>query len=1660
MRRRLRAFVTVLGLGAALVAGVDTPAHAAGGELVIINSVHVGSPTMTTTSDCEGFVDHGSPVIPVTISATFIPPPNDQPNGPYAVSGWSGGFGSSDMHAGTSVAHDVTQHFHILLRPDGLGDYHGAGHYTLWVIVQDVGLAGGFAERDNIGFDLGPPPPATSNAHIKCALTHSSSLGNQLEDMAEAARDAIVDELCSLCGTLHNAWSNINTYSDVLDGVLDGVAEHDPPDANYQQIATPDPPPILPAPDGLSTNQQAALSALEQGLAQAIGRMRAVLTTLDRIWGADNAADSYWHGRQMAALADLAGRAAKSLRALPALFGDLQAALAPDTPQFTVTAHDAFVMWGQLEHGFAADQAAKFTALGVSTAVQRQIAQNMVAVDPTLLPATQDGAAALAGQSNDVAADAMDGLATWATGTADYNPPVVASVSPARIPVSGWTTVTVSGTNLASVTGINFGPSSPGHGQGADLFCRETSCTVTAPPGVGTVDVTAVGPGGPSRISATDRVRYVEPKTPHVTHVFPAAGAKAGGTRVTIFGSGLLGGTVYFGPTEAAQWSCTDTSCSAQAPPSAAAIPVDITVATSSGTSATSPADQFTFLVTAPPTEPAPVITGITPNHGSDLGGDHVTITGNNFTGVTDVRFGGDFGEDAPTFAVVDDSHITATTPFGDPGTSDVLLYSSAGSSAVTAADQFTYDPKAAPKITKVSPSNGPDTGGTKVTITGTNLGGDSAMVNFGNTWAQDGICTRTKCVATAPPGHDGVTRISVLSNDGESQAVPADRFTYTAGPKPVITDVSPDSGTVDGGTNVAVVGSHLDAGTVTIGGAFADGTCGPTSCIVTTPPGSIGAAAVKVKTFAGSSAAAGFSYARLAKPVVSRIEPDKGWLAGFTEVDIHGADLTNGRVFFAGREAVETTCTQTLCTARSPDATTVGPVHITVRTPQGKSQTSSDDEFTYIEPTITSVTPNTGFTAGGLPVTIKGTNLGDATVEFGTRFADGTCTDTECDVTAPAQSSPGTVDIQVQSPFITKSPLTAADKFTYTVRPAPTVTGVSPNSGTTLGGDQVTVTGTNLSGGTVRFGTFAASTTCTSDTSCTVLSRSQASAGQVDVTVTTPAGTSAITSADKYTFTASALPAVTGLSPDHGSQAGGTPVTISGTNLTNGSVRFGTTLATAVTCLATSCTATSPPGSGQVDVRVQVGSQSAITPADVFSYEAPPPPTISKVKPAGGPSTGGTRVTITGTDLYGAAVQVGGASATQVICTATTCAFNAPPGTAGTSDVTATTPGGTSPVSTHSHYAYSRIAISENAIPGVTTATGGGAIVPGIGGDLWFTMPNNDKIGRIASDGTVTTMPTVPASATMPVGITKGPDGRMWYTEEKTNEIVAVDSGGAQTEYHVPGIPGDIRFITPGPDGRLWFTLAESGAIGAITTAGAVTLYHLPDPTVVPYNIVTGQDGRLWFTEEAGDAIGAISTDGTVHEYPLPDAGAASWGLSTGPDGRLWLAEEATGTIAAVTTAGQVTDYPLPAPDYDPEGLTYGADGRMWFTDPNVDEVSALDPTTGKVVDYALPGGQLSDQPRYLHMTADGSLWVTEFGGAKVLHVAGITAPQPPAVSDVSPDHGPTAGGTSVTITGANLGGAPRSASARRRPRSPSSIRGTSWRPRRPARAGWCTCE
>jgi IPT/TIG domain len=212
--------------------------------------------------------------------------------------------------------------------------------------------------------------------------------------------------------------------------------------------------------------------------------------------------------------------------------------------------------------------------------------------------------------------------------------------------------------------------------------------------------------------------------------------------------------------------------------------------------------------------------------------------------------------------------------------------------------------------------------------------------------------------------------------------------------------------------------------------------------------------------------------------------------------------------------------------------------------------------------------------------------------------------------------------------------------------------------------------------------------------------------------------------------------PTVASITPASGSPAGGDTVTITGSSFdaTPGvtTVQFGAQSASGVSCASTtSCTATSPAGTGTVDVTVSVSGQASTSgPSDQFTYIAPPAAgalSVAKVSPSTGASSGGSTVTISGDGFDptpgATSISFGPNQATNVSCATVKSCTALSPGGAGSADVQVSTPaGGTSAVAAADRFAYATPVASLYAW-GITAPKGGAVWLPnaaGTGGHWW----------------------------------------------------------------------------------------------------------------------------------------------------------------------------------------------------------------------------------------------------------------------------------------------------------------------------------------------------
>ncbi|MFJ4792546.1 IPT/TIG domain-containing protein [Kitasatospora purpeofusca] len=450
---------------------------------------------------------------------------------------------------------------------------------------------------------------------------------------------------------------------------------------------------------------------------------------------------------------------------------------------------------------------------------------------------------------------------------------------------------------------------------------------------------------------------------------------------------------------------------------------------------------------------------------------------------------------------------------------------------------------------------------------------------------------------------------------------------------------VSPDASRVyvvnDGDNNVSVIDTATNTVTATVPvGAIP----GP---VAVSPDGSrlyvgnnIATAVGGITVIDTATNTVTATFATGSQPFGIAFAPDgaKAYVANFVGSSVSVVDTATSTV----------TATITDPDARTPAAVVVAPDGAHVYTANFNSNTVSViDTATN---TITALVPDPGGPEGiaiapdGAHVYVANANAGNvAVIDTATNTVTGTtavgsgpvgvAVDRVGGSAYVTNSGSNTVSvIDTATGTVTRTVPVGTTPFGVTVTPAPVaVTAITPTQGPASGGGTVTLTGTGLAGaGAVSFGgTPATDVTVVDDLTVTATVPAHA-AGPVDVTVTTPAGTSPASAADRYTYFAP--PTVTSVSPTSGPTAGGTPVTVHGTGLTGATaLTFGPgSPATTLSCTSdTTCATVSPAHpAGPVDIQVTTpGGTSATSGADLFSYV--PPTADLAVTVAGQPHLG-----------------------------------------------------------------------------------------------------------------------------------------------------------------------------------------------------------------------------------------------------------------------------------------------------------------------------------------------------------------------------------------------------------------------------------------------------
>ncbi|WP_028543967.1 IPT/TIG domain-containing protein [Paenibacillus taiwanensis] len=603
---------------------------------------------------------------------------------------------------------------------------------------------------------------------------------------------------------------------------------------------------------------------------------------------------------------------------------------------------------------------------------------------------------------------------------------------------------------------------------------------------------------------------------------------------------------------------------------------------------------------------PAPELLTITPDKGSTLGAEVVTLTGKNFATGLKVMFN---STNVTVSSVTADTIKIKTPKWAAEETVDVTVLSADGQTS-TLKQAYTFiapPPPPGPKVVSIEPASGPVAGGNLVYINGENfkegfklyLGTQQVTVTAYLSDKQ----IRVRVPATAKPGK---VDVKFVNPDGQSVVVDQG-YEFLAPPAPTVNQVSPDNGLISGGNVVTVKGTNF----LSTSKLFINDTAVTFTFVSNTELRYKAPAWGKAESVSISVADAfdqvgkldnAYTYKEPEKdpaPTISDITPNEGLIAGGQITFVNGKGFKDtSKVFVGDKEATTVFISTEQLKVRMPNWPQAEKVDIKVKNPDDQWG-ELPQAFSYItpppppKPEVTSVSPDKGLMAGGQVATVNGAKFVDgAVVSMGGKSVTTVfLSDSQLRIRTLAWPTPGSVDVTVTNPDGQSATLTAG--FTYELPPAPTVASITPDSSVFNESIVIVIKGENFDAGTIAFfNDVAATTTFIDSTQLKVRTPKWAKPESVELKLVAGSG-QVVSLPNGFTFKPvppKPAPVIAELTATSGSASGGHIFYINGSNYVSGAVvYFGGVKAITVYVSPTQLKVRTPasPVKGPVDVKV-----------------------------------------------------------------------------------------------------------------------------------------------------------------------------------------------------------------------------------------------------------------------------------------------------------------------------------------------------------------------------------------------------------------------------------------------------------------------------------------
>lgn len=241
-----------------------------------------------------------------------------------------------------------------------------------------------------------------------------------------------------------------------------------------------------------------------------------------------------------------------------------------------------------------------------------------------------------------------------------------------------------------------------------------------------------------------------------------------------------------------------------------------------------------------------------------------------------------------------------------------------------------------------------------------------------------------------------------------------------------------------------------------------------------------------------------------------------------------------------------------------------------------------------------------------------------------------------------------------------------------------------------------------------------------------------------------------------------------------------------------------------------------------------------------------------------------------------------------------------------------------------------------------------------------------------------------VPYEKTRPRDPYVDQQNRVWFVGQAGDYIAYLtpDSGEFKKyDLHEGAAPHNLVVDR---QGTVWYAGNRHAYIGKLDPAtGNVERIPMPDPAARdPHTLTFDRNGDIFFTAQGGNFVGKLETrTGKVHLIRVPTERARPYGIVVNSKNEPWVVLFNTNKLAKIDTQTMtLKEIELPRPETRPRRLAMDSQDRIWYVDYANGMIGVYDPASGKVDEWASPGGEGS-RPYGVAMDADDRFWYVETG-------------------------------------------------------------------------------